>query len=551
MKIIKSYQKYNNNIYLSATIDKIDGFDYYTKDVRDMIDQKYLCDYNIKIPIFSEDPTNKNICEYLIKNYRNIIIYCNSQKEGRKINELMNNIRNNCSKYIDCSTNKKDRNEIIKKYKSGDLPFLINVRILVEGFDAPITKGICFMHLPSSKTTLIQIIGRALRLHEDKNLANIILPFSNKSDEDNINKFLKVMARNDSRIRKSYINKKLGGYINFDKIEDNINNGGEKDIELKYELIFDKIGILKNADEIWEKKLEEVKKYIDNNKKRPSSTDKNKDIKQLGIWISNQQKNYAKQQHNMKDDNIRNKWEQFTNDIKYKKYFLSNEQEWDINLVEVKKYIDNNKKRPSTKDKNKDIKNLGQWISNQQINYAKQQKIMKDDNIRNKWKQFIEDPKYKKYFLSNEQEWDINLVEVKKYIDDNKKRPSDKNKDIKNLGQWISNQQRNYAKQQQIMKDDNIRKKWKQFIEDPKYSKYFLSNEQEWDINLVEVKKYIDDNKKRPSKHDKNKDIKNLGQWISHQQHNYKKQQHNMKDDNIRNKWEQFTNDIKYKKYFN
>ena len=68
MKIIKSYQKYNNNIYLSATIDKIDGFDYYTKDVRDMIDQKYLCDYNIKIPIFSEDPTNKNICELQLNN---------------------------------------------------------------------------------------------------------------------------------------------------------------------------------------------------------------------------------------------------------------------------------------------------------------------------------------------------------------------------------------------------------------------------------------------------------------------------------------------------
>lgn len=69
---------------------------------------------------------------------------------------------------------------LLKKYKEGKIPFLVNVRILVEGFDAPITKGICFMHLPSSNTTLIQIIGRALRLHPLKTIAHIILPFSTK-----------------------------------------------------------------------------------------------------------------------------------------------------------------------------------------------------------------------------------------------------------------------------------------------------------------------------------------------------------------------------------
>ncbi len=35
---------------------------------------------------------------------------------------------------------------------------------------------------------------------------------------------------------------------------------------------------------------------------------------------------------------------------------------------------------------------------------------MKDDNIRNRWKEFIEDNKYKQYFLTNEEEWDNNLT---------------------------------------------------------------------------------------------------------------------------------------------
>ena len=170
-------------MYLSATIDEIDGFLYYKKDIRDMIDNGYLCDYTIHIPIFIDDPTNKNICEYILKYYRNIIIYCNSQTEGKHINKLFNLIQPNSCEYIDCNTSRKKRNDIIKKYKEGNIPYLVNVRILVEGFDAPITKGVVFLHMPKSQTTLIQIIGRALRLHNLKNIANIILPYSNKEDE--------------------------------------------------------------------------------------------------------------------------------------------------------------------------------------------------------------------------------------------------------------------------------------------------------------------------------------------------------------------------------
>ena len=211
-EIIKNLIKYNNNVYLSATIDKIDNFAYYSKDIRTMIDLKYLCDYQIHVPIFNGDPTNKNICVHLLTNYRNIIIYCNSQEEGKLLNILMNQLQPNCSDYIDCNTPKKKRNLIIDKYKKGDIPFLINVRILVEGFDAPITKGVCFLHLPTNKTTLIQIIGRCLRLHPNKTIANIILPFSSTDDGKNISNFLQVMAKNDTRIKKSFEIKKLGVY---------------------------------------------------------------------------------------------------------------------------------------------------------------------------------------------------------------------------------------------------------------------------------------------------------------------------------------------------
>jgi len=360
-KIIKSLNKYNNNIYLSATIDKIDNFEYYSKDIRTIIDLKYLCDYIINVPIFNKDPTNKNICEHLLKNYRNIIIYCNSQKEGKQINKLMNELQLNCSEYIDCNTSKKKRNNIIDRYKRGDISFLVNVRILVEGFNAPITKGVCFLHLPSSKTTLIQIIGRALRQYPEKTIANIILPFSFEENEKNICNFLKIMAQNDSRIKTSFQNKKLGGYINIENTDDNEEENEE--IEFRYSMIYNSMGVLQNGEELWEKRLDEVKKYINENCKRPSSTDNDKNIKSLGIWISHQQTNYKNKEHIMKNEIIYNKWNEFINNPLYITYFQSNEDNWYELLNQVIKYFDIYNKRPSKYNKDKNIKSLGQWIT--------------------------------------------------------------------------------------------------------------------------------------------------------------------------------------------
>ena len=483
---IASLSKYNNNVYLSATIDKQDGFEYYSKDIREMIEKGYLCDYTINIPIFSEDPTNKSVCEYLIKNYNNIIIYCNSQIEGNKINKLMNSIQKGSSQYIDCKTSKKQRDIIIKKYKAGEIPFLVNVKILVEGFDASITKGVCFMHLPSSSTTLIQIIGRALRLHKNKTIANVILPFSSKSDETSIGSFLKVIAKNDSRVRKSYETKKLGGYINIgsvgsvDNVDEEVSES-RNGVELKFNMVFDSMGKIKNSVELWINRLEEVKKYIDDNGKRPSHHYNNiiKNIKTMGIWISNQKKNYDKKQQNMKDENIYKKWTEFINDEKYKKYFIlpTMEEDFIINMKKVKNYIDENNKRPSMHNNIKNIKILGQWVATQVKNYRKNDRNMTNINIKNKWIEFINSDKYKKYFIlpTIENMFISSLNKVKKYIDENNKRPvcCSEDENIKFLGQWITCQSRNYKKKKFNMKDNNIYNKWTEFINNEKYKQYF------------------------------------------------------------------------------
>jgi len=540
-------------VYLSATIDKIDEFEYYSKDIRQMIERGFLCDYTIHIPIFSEDPDNRKICDHLLRNYRNIIIYCNSQKEGKEINRLMNELQNNSCMYIDCNTSKKNRDIITNKYKKSELQFLVNVRILVEGFDAPITKGVCFLHLPKNRTTLIQIIGRALRLHATKTIANIILPFSSKEDEMNICNFLKVMAQNDSRIKKSFESKKIGGYISIEKVEEDTDNEDiNSNIEFKYNMIYDSMGRLTNGDEIWMKRFENVKNYIDEHKKRPSLHNKIKTVKKLGQWFSDQIKNYKNKIKSMNDPVKYQLWTEFMNDDRYKCAFRNLDEEWTSNFKELKLYIEKYNQIPSSVSKIKEVRTLGQWFGSQRHKYKNKINCMKDPIKYQLWTEFMNDDRYKKYFMSNEEEWNNNFEESKLYIEKYGARPSysSKIKTVKALGYWIDDQRHNYKNKIASMSDPVKYQLWTEFMNDDRYKYVFRNFDEIWNQNFEESKLYIEKYNARPSSESKIKEIKLLGGWFNNQINHYKNKNNSMNDPIKYQLWTEFITSEKYKIYF-
>ena len=400
---------------------------------------------------------------------------------------------------------------------------------------------------------MIQIIGRALRLHKDKIYANIILPFSSKEDETSIINFMKVMAKNDSRIKKSLESKKLGGYISLIKNDDDDENEELRDINFKYELIFDSMGKIKNSEEIFIKRLEEVKTYIDENGRRPSGDSKDKNIKSMGVWIGNSQKNYSKKIYNMKNETIYKLWEEFVNNTRYKEYFLSPYNIFVYKLNKVKIYIDTNKKKPSTC--NKDSKSIGIWVGHSQNNYSKKIHNMKDETIYNLWTEFINDARYKEYIQlpSMLEKFVLDINKLKTYIDKHKKRPSVSSKDkyIKSMGIWLSNSLKNYAKKIKNMKDETIYKLWEEFFNDEKYKKYIKlpAMLELFNNNLNELKLYIDTHNQRPLVCSKDKDIKSIAHWMHKCQTNYSKKIQNMKDETIYKLWTEFINNSRYKKY--
>ena len=355
---------------------------------------------------------------------------------------------------------------------------------------------------------------------------NYIIHHNKRPSQIDKNKEIQTLGRWVSCQPRNYTNNK---YIMQNEL---IRNKWENFLE-KHKTHF-----MSNEEE-WDIKLQEAQNYITNHNKRPTDS-------ALSRWIDHQQNNYKNIIKNMKNESIRNKWENFLE--KNQLHFMTNEEEWDINLQETDNYITHHNKRPSNSDKNKEIKFLGLWLITQQRNYKKKEHNMKNESIRQKWENFVE--KHRIHFMSNEEEWDINLQELDLYITQHNKRPSkstsDKNKETRYLAQWLGDQQKYYKKNKHNMKNESRRKKWEDFIE--KHKIHFMSNEEEWDINLHYADNYITQHNKRPSTHDKNKEIKFLGLWLITQQRNYKKKEHNMKNESIRKKWEDFIE--KHKTHF-
>ena len=63
---------------------------------------------------------------------------------------------------------KKERGKIIEDFKSGKIRYIVNVGVLLVGFDYPEIDMIILARPTLSLSVYYQAIGRGVRLHEDK-----------------------------------------------------------------------------------------------------------------------------------------------------------------------------------------------------------------------------------------------------------------------------------------------------------------------------------------------------------------------------------------------
>ena len=512
---------------------------------------------NVMSALKQEDEELYNICLYYPISYSPLEIKNNLQKQGYTIVE-----DDNINSIID------------------NVEYLLDTKLDIDFDDE-------YYSFLTDEELILQIAEHTnicIEVHTDS-FENPIEYYNSESNNGEIIRIHKIKIVNEemdeNEIIYQPIIKKCGKKINREKINKlnsknrlNINVHTNPDIKVLWNItsnidiltevcscVIDCEIIKIDTVENWKLKQDEMIAYFEKYKKRPSRTDKDPIIKQLGTWIQHQISNYnidiTQCKYIMKNKEIYTLW---TATLKtYKQYLVIDlVEKWKLKQDEMIAYFEKYKKRPVDTDKNPIIKQLGYWIQTQITNYnidiTQCKYIMKNEEIYTLWTATLDT--YKKYLVIDlVEKWKLKQDEMIAYFKKNTKRPaaSDKDDNIRQLGGWVRIQLKNYnidiTQCKQIMKNKKIHTLWSATLKT--YKQYLGDAVELWKLKQDEMINYLIKYTKRPSTIDKDPIIKQLATWVTNQLSNYNiditQCKQIMKNEEIYNLWRE-TLDT-YKKY--
>ncbi|WP_036653755.1 DEAD/DEAH box helicase, partial [Paenibacillus pini] len=135
--------------------------------------------------------------------------------------------------YIDGETPKQDRKDILEQFKNKTVKVLINVMTLTTGFDVPETDTIIICRPTKSKILFEQIVGRGLRLAQNKHDCMIIdiQDVTKRHDLMNMGELFLTNIKHGERL------KDAKERVKKEKIDEEIKRQNEERIRVEKELL--------------------------------------------------------------------------------------------------------------------------------------------------------------------------------------------------------------------------------------------------------------------------------------------------------------------------
>jgi DNA repair protein RadD len=104
-----------------------------------------------------------------IKAYKSVIVFCPTVDTATRFSR----IAGTHTAVVDGTTPTKERDELLKKFKSGEIQTIFNCEVLTTGFDHPSIDCIVLLRPTKSLTKMNQMIGRGTRLAPGKKSCDI------------------------------------------------------------------------------------------------------------------------------------------------------------------------------------------------------------------------------------------------------------------------------------------------------------------------------------------------------------------------------------------
>jgi len=540
--------KFFNLEDVEYTNNHIFGNNTYSFSMARGISENFICDYEIFLPDLRITNTLTDILEevdisdlsndlalkakfilraILETGSKKCIIYLRNQEEAIQMVTILNTINeyycvnNLFVESIISDTNSSNRTEVLQKFtENSGFSIICSVHILDECIDIPSCDSIFITYPSESKIRNIQRLCR-----------------SNRKDSFNPTKIAKIFLwceeYNQIAILISQL-KEFDDSFREDKVcimNINGNSGGilhrsDKDYE----------GLYKNLDDIiisirkfgygidsWKKNLKELKEFIKIKKPLAKSMDENE--RKNGKWLESQVFDFKHNQNIMKLPEIKQLWTEFTQ--QNKSLFILPNELWTSHLETLEDFIIENNRLPTqSSSESKEIINVAKWIIRNNEQMTKNEKAMKDEEIRSEWIDFK--LKYSKYFEEKADSWNDKLQTLTKFIEKYGRLPyeNDRKDEEYYLKIWTKTQEKIYNKNK-FGNDNEKRLNFENLLSKHKNLFSKISTLNLWIDKYDQMIEYIEKHKQLPKEKVKVPDgisstqqeeferLKSLGVWKS------------------------------------
>jgi DNA repair protein RadD len=166
----------------------------YEIGVRELIVQRYLCPLRTKAGSLSADTDKLHVrggeyvagevedlmddenlvlcaCREIVEHTQDrasVLIFASGVRHGQHIAEVFRTRHAVECGFVCGETLPFERDELIRRFREGDLKYLCNVNVLTTGFDAPNIDCVALLRPTLSPGLFYQMVGRGFRLHPGK-----------------------------------------------------------------------------------------------------------------------------------------------------------------------------------------------------------------------------------------------------------------------------------------------------------------------------------------------------------------------------------------------